>query len=439
MLLFSRMIILFIAVLPVQSGSWNDSNTLMADLMCGYNHRLRPINNQSKPIRVNFSFDLMTIQDFNEVEGKLSVVGFMYLGWFDERLIWESSKYGDTDSLMIPLTEVWHPTIVLSNSFDQIDDIGDDWMTVEYRPDGRAFYVPGDVFAASCSADVTFYPFDYQVCYIFFVSWGFTSGKLSLNLWPHTVFKSYFTENGEWLLVKAIPLRFPGGHQDEVDAVAIELTIKRRSTFLVVNVILPVVFMSLINILVFMLPAESGERVSYAITVLLSLAVFLTLVVNNLPKTSQPMAILCYYLMFTLVTSVCMCVVTIFNLRLFYMKSDIAVPECCKLIVRVMCTCRRTTSITTEDNRFNNEGTNSDKNGNEPNPPITHSENVRHIRKPFLDERINNKKNENNAGDISWRDVSGVLDRVFFVAFLATLIVINGIFLSVMSKNKRHE
>ena len=45
--------------------------------------------------------------------------------------------------------------------------------------------------------------------------------------------------------------------------------------------------MSLLALLVFYLPPDSGEKVSLGITVLLSFSVFLLLVAENVPKTSE--------------------------------------------------------------------------------------------------------------------------------------------------------
>lgn len=153
------------AVVTVRSGTWNQTASLMSDLLSTYDRRLRPVNNQSKPIRVYLTFDLVSIQDFSEVEGKLSIVGLMYLVWYDEILTWKPSRDNSSNirSLMFPLKDVWHPTIVLSNSFNEIKDVRADWMMVEFNANGRAMYVPGDVFTVSCLADVTYYPFDYQV------------------------------------------------------------------------------------------------------------------------------------------------------------------------------------------------------------------------------------------------------------------------------------
>ena len=90
---------------------------------------------------------------------------------------------------------------------------------------------------------------------------------------------------------------------------------------------LPILFLCILNVLVFFLPLESGERVSYAITVLLSIAVFMTIVSDTLPKTSEPLPLISYLLMISLIISSIIAVITIFNLRLFHKKSDTVVPK----------------------------------------------------------------------------------------------------------------
>jgi hypothetical protein len=60
------------------------------------------------------------------------------------------------------------------------------------------------------------------------------------------------------------------------EGINFEFHFKRRPMFLVISIILPVMFISLLNIFVFILPQESGERVGFAITSLLSIVVFLT-------------------------------------------------------------------------------------------------------------------------------------------------------------------
>ena len=61
----------------------------------------------------------------------------------------------------------------------------------------------------------------------------------------------------------------------------------RKSTYYVVNVVAPCMLLSALALLVFLLPPDSGEKVTLGITVLLSFTVFLLLVAENVPKTSE--------------------------------------------------------------------------------------------------------------------------------------------------------
>ena len=73
--------------------------------------------------------------------------------------------------------------------------------------------------------------------------------------------------------------------------------LERKPQYVIINIILPISFLNLLNALVFVLPAESGERVSYSLTVLLSIAVFMTIVSDIPPRTSEPTPLISYLLL----------------------------------------------------------------------------------------------------------------------------------------------
>jgi hypothetical protein len=53
------------------------------------------------------------------------------------------------------------------------------------------------------------------------------------------------------------------------------------------NVVAPSIMLSLLVLMVFRLPPESGEKMSLGVTLLLSYSVFLLMVSDNVPNTSQ--------------------------------------------------------------------------------------------------------------------------------------------------------
>ena len=70
----------------------------------------------------------------------------------------------------------------------------------------------------------------------------------------------------------------------------------RRHSWYLINIIFPVIFLCVCAPLVFLMPADAGEKMGTSITVLLSFAVYLTIVSDYLPVTSTTTSILAVYL-----------------------------------------------------------------------------------------------------------------------------------------------
>ena len=182
-----------------------------------------------------------------------------------------------------------------------------------------------------CNMDITFYPWDIQNCDVHIAHFGYLPTEVRLLPGRSDIMRRYFTENGRWLLENS---SVSHGNLEVMSLVNLHFQLKRKSTFFIINVILPIVFMSVLNIMVFQLPTESGERISYCITVLLAIAVFLTLVGENLPNISRPMPIICYYLMSVLCLSVLTCFVVILNMKVYYKEGFEKVPSWLQSVYR---------------------------------------------------------------------------------------------------------
>ena len=77
-----------------------------------------------------------------------------------------------------------------------------------------------------------------------------------------------------------------------------QLQLQRRRSFYILNIILPVLFLSVTSSLTFALPSDAGEKMGLSITVLLAYAVYLTLVTDSMPDTSvQVTAVLLWLLL----------------------------------------------------------------------------------------------------------------------------------------------
>ena len=73
------------------------------------------------------------------------------------------------------------------------------------------------------------------------------------------------------------------------------IILRRKPLFYVVNLIIPCALISAMSIVEFILPCNSGEKVSLGITVLLSLTVFMLVVAENMPANSDNIPIIGWF------------------------------------------------------------------------------------------------------------------------------------------------
>lgn len=101
---------------------------------------------------------------------------------------------------------------------------------------------------------------------------------------------SNYITNGEWSFVGTRivrnEVRYPIGPAVYPD-VTVYVTMRRRILYYVLNIILPCLSLNLLSLLAFCLPPDAGEKVTLGITVLLSYSVFMLLVAENMPPTSE--------------------------------------------------------------------------------------------------------------------------------------------------------
>ena len=160
---------------------------------------------------------------------------------------------------------------------------------------GEITWNPGGIFKFSCEADIMYYPFDYQTCYMSVTSWAYTTSEITLLPALPIVNLRQYVSNGEWDLVNTSARRGDPKTvgNNNFSNLLFSLTLRRRPMFHVFNTILPVCLLAFMSLLVFKLPADSGEKVGFSLTVLLAYAVYLTLISDNIPSTSVTVCYLC--------------------------------------------------------------------------------------------------------------------------------------------------
>ncbi|KAK6976636.1 neuronal acetylcholine receptor subunit beta-4, partial [Biomphalaria glabrata] len=219
-------------------------------------------------------------------------------------LTWDPSKYGNQELIHPTPEKIWRPRVFLLNTLGARDLFQDDVAPIFVRSDGNVNWIPGNLFATSCELHLKDFPFDEQTCTINLVAMMYSTKELLFVVKSPKVKLDFFIKHSEWNLadtsINVTKLVNAGW---EGSRIQLTFLLQRRPTFLLINLVLPVVFLSFLNLLVFIIPADSGEKISYGITVLLALSMFLSIVSNLLPRSGEGIPKLTIYLFLLLVIS----------------------------------------------------------------------------------------------------------------------------------------
>ncbi|XP_012279872.1 acetylcholine receptor subunit beta-like 2 isoform X4 [Orussus abietinus] len=235
-----------------------DSKRLYDDLLSNYNRLIRPVINNTETLTVRLGLKLSQLIEMNLKNQVMTTNVWVEQKWFDYKLRWDPEEYGGIEMLYVPSENLWLPDIVLYNNADG-----------NYEVDLKHM----DQVSGS-------------------------------NLVPIGIDLSEFYLSVEWDILEVPAARneeyYPGCDEPYSD-ITFNITMRRKTLFYTINLIIPCVGITFLTVLVFYLPSDSGEKVSLCSSILLSLTVFFLLLAEIIPPTSLAIPLLGKYLLFTMI------------------------------------------------------------------------------------------------------------------------------------------
>ena len=228
---------------------------------------------------------------------------------------------------------MWHDTSCFNCSADGNYEVTLMTKATLYN-NGRVHWEPPAIYKSSCTIDVEFYPFDEQLCTMKFGSWTYDGYQVDLK---HIRQEASGVGEGD-IIKKGIDLKdfYPSVEWDLLDVparknekyytccsepypdITFNITIRRKTLFHTVNLIIPCVAITFLTVLVFYLPSDSGEKISLCISILLSLTVFFLLLAEIIPPTSLVVPLIGKYLLFTMILVTLSIIVTVIVLNVHF-------------------------------------------------------------------------------------------------------------------------
>lgn len=289
-----------------------DAKRLYDDLLSNYNRLIRPVVNHTETLTVWLSLKLSQLIEMNLKNQIMTTNLWVVQKWYDYKLRWDPEEYGGVEMLYVPSEHIWLPDIVLFNNADGNYEVTlMTKATLSYT--GEVVWKPPSIYKSSCEINVQYFPFDEQSCLMKFGSWTYNGNQVDLkhmdqldgsNIVKIGIDLSEFYLSVEWDLL-AVPAtrneEYYPGYEEPFSDITFKITMRRKTLFYTVNLIIPIVGITFLTILVFYLPADSGEKVSLCVSILLSLTVFFLLLAEIIPPTSLAVPLLGKYLLFTMI------------------------------------------------------------------------------------------------------------------------------------------
>ncbi|ELT96196.1 hypothetical protein CAPTEDRAFT_131936, partial [Capitella teleta] len=301
-----------------------------------YNTAIRPVRKSTDPVQVSLTFSLMQIHMLDEKVQVFRTYGWLIVKWLDERLQWESTEYDNMTEFVVASTSIWTPELALINAVEyQFPDF------TNYRAilmnDGEVRWEPAGVFETSCKIDITFYPYDNQVCSLVFGTWTYTSFKVNLTNSTPEVLMDDYNPSGQWHILGSQVSRkefiYECCPHICFSKVEVLLYLKRRHRFYTMNLILPCAMLSSLTLVTFLSPPDQGEKISLGISILLSFSVFMLQLSENMPKTSETLPLFGIYTTFVMLMNTWSVMLTVLILNLHHRNEDRPVPGWVRTLV----------------------------------------------------------------------------------------------------------
>ncbi|XP_067676289.1 neuronal acetylcholine receptor subunit alpha-3-like [Haliotis asinina] len=260
-----------------------------------------PIVSRTHVPHVTITLGPVQVHDLDDANQILKLGFFVTLVWTDSSLKWNPSNYSGIDRVELAVQELWTPNVILANKASGDGPLQSS-MPVTLRYDGRLFWQNAMTTSVLCKTDLRKYPFDSQICPVLFSSGvGYkvtlepeiTIGGDDLNL----------QTNGEWETVNITSAKRTYTETESYELATFYIHLSRKYLFHVLNLVFPMCLQSALNSFVFLLPASSGEKMGFVMTVFVSNALFLSLIHNFTPSTSDSVSNLSMHLVMVQIQS----------------------------------------------------------------------------------------------------------------------------------------
>ncbi|XP_061608667.1 5-hydroxytryptamine receptor 3B [Phyllopteryx taeniolatus] len=270
---------------PKRSAPNQLTRTLLRKYDCG----VRPVHNWTSATTVYVDFILQSVLDVDSKTQSITTSIWYRQIWTDEFLVWDPDEFDGINEISLSSDAIWIPDIIVNEVVDEGRSAAIPYVYVNSSGCVKN-YRPMQVVLA-CSLEMYAFPFDKQNCSLTFRSWLHSVKEIDLALWRSAEAiandQMEFMNDGEWELL-SVPSRYWRLQQGDADYahVCFHVLIRRRPLLYVVGLLIPSIFLMIVDVMSFYLPVSSSTRIGFKISTLLGYTLFRVNLTDELPATA---------------------------------------------------------------------------------------------------------------------------------------------------------
>ncbi|XP_074552444.1 5-hydroxytryptamine receptor 3A [Halichoeres trimaculatus] len=388
---------------------------------------MRPVKNWTTTTLVRMDMLMYGILHVDEKSQTLESHIWIQMSWENEFLTWNPSEFCGISRVTIPRSRLWLPDITIH---EDASDTGSIYHgpQVYALSTGFVFSNSRQRLTSTCEMNLSMFPFDLQNCKITFASMNsygaeITLGSLTNDSQLSKVSEEIMVTKGEWELEKLEIANesFIKGGESQYRLVYV-ITMSRKPLLYVVNLIVPLLYLLVLDLASFFISESRGEKLSFKITILLSISVLLLILQDMLPSTESTMPYIAIY---------CVCifaVVGISVLEAMLVSFLFDLDSYCATMTR--CIAETQEEIELEDG-YHKEPLGDEeeaKEKQEKNFLPLDGTNILELLKLILGEvkaaRLGTEQRREDAKQVGrYRKIAEIVDHIFFVLYFLTVIV----------------
>ncbi|XP_036179869.1 5-hydroxytryptamine receptor 3B [Myotis myotis] len=262
---------------------------LTKQLLQKYQKDVRPVHDWTEATTVYLDVFVRAVLDVDAQNQKLKTNVWYSEVWDDEFLSWNSSMFDDISQISLPLSAIWAPDIII-NEFVDIERLPE-LHYVYVNSSGTIRNSKSIQVVSACSLETYAFPFDIQNCSLTFNSILHTVEDVDLAFLRSREDvkqdRKAFSNDSEWeLLSVSSAYSILQGSAGDVAQIQFHVVIRRRPLVYVVSLLIPSIFLMLVDLGSFYIPPTCRARIIFKTSLLVGYTVFRVNMSDEMPQSA---------------------------------------------------------------------------------------------------------------------------------------------------------